>query len=45
VYSILVRNAEGRRQLGRPGYRCEDNIRTDLMEIGWNVVEDSSVSG
>jgi hypothetical protein len=24
--------------LGRPRHRCEDNIRIDLVEIGWEVV-------
>jgi hypothetical protein len=25
--------------LGRPNHRWEDNIRTDLREIGWEVVD------
>jgi hypothetical protein len=27
VYSVLVGNPEGKRQLGRPWHRWEDNIR------------------
>jgi len=30
----LVRRPEGKRPLGRPGHRWEDNIRIDLQEIG-----------
>jgi hypothetical protein len=33
AYRILVGKPEGKRQLGRPGRRWEDNIRTDLREI------------
>jgi len=31
---FFVRNPEGKRPLGRPGRRWEDNIRMDLREIG-----------
>jgi hypothetical protein len=34
VYRILVRRPEGKRPLGRPGCRWEDNIKMDLREIG-----------
>jgi hypothetical protein len=34
---ILVRKLEGKRPLGRPKSRWEDNIRMDLREIGENV--------
>jgi hypothetical protein len=33
-YKILVRKPKGKRPLGRPTYRWEDNIRMDLWEIG-----------
>jgi hypothetical protein len=33
-YSILVARPEGRRPLGRPRRRWEDNIKTDLQEVG-----------
>ena len=26
---------EGRRPLGRPRHRWEDNIKMDLQEVGW----------
>jgi hypothetical protein len=29
----------GRRQLGRPGHRWNDNIRINIREIGWEVVD------
>jgi hypothetical protein len=35
AYRILVRRPEGRRPLGRPKRRWEDNIKTDLQEVGW----------
>jgi hypothetical protein len=34
-FSILVGKPEGKRTLGRPRLRWEDNIRMDLGEIGW----------
>jgi hypothetical protein len=34
VYTILVGRSEGKRPLGRPRHRWEDNIKTDLSEIG-----------
>jgi hypothetical protein len=34
VYRFLVWRPEGKRPLGRPRHRWEDNIRTDLREIG-----------
>jgi len=33
AYSMLVGEAEGKRPLGRPRHRWEDNIRMDLREI------------
>jgi hypothetical protein len=33
VYRILVWKPEGRRQLGRPRRRCEDNIKKNLEEV------------
>ena len=35
VYRILVGRHEGKRTLGRPTHRWEDNIKTDLEEVGW----------
>jgi hypothetical protein len=34
VYSVLVGKPEGKRPLGRPRRRWEDNIRMDLQEVG-----------
>jgi hypothetical protein len=34
VYRVLVGKPEGRRQLGRPWRRWEDNINMDLQVVG-----------
>jgi len=34
IYRVLVRKSEGRRPLGRPKHRWEDNIKMDLQEVG-----------
>jgi hypothetical protein len=34
VYRILVGKPEGKRPLGRPNHRWEDNIKMDLQEVG-----------
>ena len=34
MYRVLVRKPEGKRPLGRPRCRWEDNIRMDLQEVG-----------
>jgi hypothetical protein len=34
VYRVLVGKPEGKRPLGRPKRRWEDNIRMDLQEVG-----------
>jgi hypothetical protein len=47
AYRISVGKPEGKRSLGRPGRRLEDNIKMDLREIGWggmdwiNLAQDS----
>jgi hypothetical protein len=33
VYRVLVRKPEGKRRLGRPTHRWEDNIKRDLQEV------------
>ena len=33
VYRVLVGKPEGKRSLGRPGRRWEDNIKMDLQEL------------
>jgi hypothetical protein len=35
AYTVLVGKSEGRRPLGRPCRRWEDNIKMDLREVGW----------
>jgi hypothetical protein len=39
VYRVLVGKPEGRRSLGRPRRRWEDNIRMDLREVGFGCVD------
>jgi hypothetical protein len=39
AYNILVGRPEGRRPLGRPKHRWEDNIKMDLREIGFGDVD------
>jgi hypothetical protein len=34
VYGVLVGNPEGKRPLGRPRPRWEDNIKMEFREIG-----------
>ena len=34
VYRVLVGKPEGKRALGRPRCRWEDNIKMDLQEVG-----------
>jgi hypothetical protein len=36
IYRVLVRKPEGKRQLGRPRRRWEDNIK---MEVGYGGVD------
>jgi hypothetical protein len=35
AYRVLVGKPEGRRPLGRPRRRWEDNNKMDLREVGW----------
>jgi hypothetical protein len=37
VYRILVGKSEGRRSLGRPRRRWEDNLKIDPREAGWGA--------
>jgi hypothetical protein len=34
LYRILVEKPEGKRPLGKPRRRWEDNIKADLQEVG-----------
>jgi len=39
TYRVLVGRPEGRRPLGRPRRRWEDNIKVDLHEVGWGGMD------
>ena len=42
VHRVLVGKPEGKRPLGRPRHRWEDNIKMDLQEVGgscWDWME------
>jgi hypothetical protein len=38
-YIILVRKLEGKKPLGRPRRRWEDNLIMDLREVVWEGVD------
>jgi hypothetical protein len=38
-YRALVGKPEGRRPLGRPRRKWENNIKMDLREVGWDGVD------
>jgi hypothetical protein len=37
---IFVTKAEGQRPLGRPRRRWVDNIKMDLRDIGWDILDE-----
>jgi hypothetical protein len=37
MYRVLVGKHEGKRPLGRPRCRWEDNIKMDLQEVGCGI--------
>jgi hypothetical protein len=39
AYRLLLRKPEGKRPLGRPRRRWVDNIKIDLLDIGWDGVD------
>jgi hypothetical protein len=39
AYRILLGKPEGKRPLGRPRRRWVDNIKINVRERGWNVVD------
>jgi hypothetical protein len=39
AYRIFMGKSEGKRPLGRPRCRWEDNIKIDLREIGWGGMD------
>jgi hypothetical protein len=39
VYMVLVGKPAGKRTLGKPRHRWEDNIKMDLQEVGWESMD------
>jgi hypothetical protein len=39
IYGVLVGKREGKRPLGRPRHRWEDDIKMDLQELGWGGMD------
>jgi hypothetical protein len=39
TYTILVGKPEGKRPLGKPRRRWDDNIKMDFSEIGWGGMD------
>jgi hypothetical protein len=39
TYEVLIRKSKEMRPLGRRRRRLEDNIRMDLKERGWKVID------
>jgi hypothetical protein len=39
VFRVLVGKSEGKRTMGRPRRRWEDNIMMDLQEVGWRAMD------
>ena len=39
LYRVLVGKPDGKRPIGRPGRRWEDNIKMDLQEVGCGVMD------
>ena len=38
-YRVLVRKPEGKRPLGRPRRKWEDNIKMDIQEVGHGTMD------
>ena len=39
AYRVLVGKPEGKKPLGRPRLRRENNIKMDLQEVGWKGMD------
>jgi hypothetical protein len=39
AYRILVGKPDGKRPLGRPRRIWEDNIKINIQEVGWGVLD------
>ena len=45
AYRIFLFRPEGKRPLGRPRYRWEDDIKVDLQDEGRDHLEDLGIDG
>ena len=45
VYRVLVGTSDGKRPIGRLKRRWEDNIKMDLQEVGWEVMDWIDLAG
>ena len=45
AYRVLVEKLKGRRPLGRLGHKWQDNIKTELLEVGWGSMDWINGSG
>jgi len=45
AYRVLVEKPKGRRPLGRPKHRWEDNIKLELQEVAWGSMDWINGSG
>jgi hypothetical protein len=39
LYRVLLEKPEGKRPLGKPRRRWEDNIKTDFQEVGYRGLD------
>jgi hypothetical protein len=39
AYRVFVKRPEGKKPLGRPRHRWEENIKMNLMEVGWGGMD------
>jgi len=39
AYRILVDRLRGKRSLGRPRHRWDDNIKMNLQDVGWGGMD------
>jgi hypothetical protein len=44
VYGVMVAKPDGKRPLGRPRRRWDDNIKTDLQEVSWDGTDWSDLA-
>jgi hypothetical protein len=39
AYRVLVENQQGKRPLGRPRRRLKHNIKMDVREVVWDIID------